>query len=251
MRPLHVHRRGQAICRGGRRRNVNSTSSAGIPSSHSRWINAPDGNTRLAAWRYASQDRWAKTFSLPFSIILLLPAPARAQTIEEKAQLCAACHGENGIPQDKATPVIWGQYQGYLYLDLRDYKSGARKNDIMSPLAQTLERDDMMALALYFSQKRWPDLQQPSAPPDVAARAIRANASVGCTGCHQGQYQGEGTQPRLAGQSQEYLRQTMIDFRTRARGNNPGMTDLMLATSEDDIAALAQYMAGLQYLPGQ
>ena len=180
-----------------------------------------------------------------------LPAPARAQTIEEKAQLCAACHGENGIPQDKTTPVIWGQYQGYLYLDLRDYKSGARKNDIMSPLAQTLERDDMMALALYFSQKRWPDLQQPSAPPDVAARAIRANASVGCTGCHQGQYQGEGTQPRLAGQSQEYLRQTMIDFRTRARGNNPGMTDLMLATSEDDIAALAQYMAGLQYLPGQ
>ena len=180
-----------------------------------------------------------------------LPAPARAQTIEEKAQLCAACHGENGIPQDKATPVIWGQYQGYLYLDLRDYKSGARKNDIMSPLAQTLERDDMMALALYFSQKRWPDLQQPSAPPDVAARATRANASVGCTGCHQGQYQGEGTQPRLAGQSQEYLRQTMIDFRTRARGNNPGMTDLMLATSEDDIAALAQYMAGLQYLPGQ
>ena len=180
-----------------------------------------------------------------------LPAPAHAQTIEEKAQLCAACHGENGIPQDKATPVIWGQYQGYLYLDLRDYKSGARKNDIMSPLAQTLERDDMMALALYFSQKRWPDLQQPSAPPDVAARAIRANASVGCTGCHQGQYQGEGTQPRLAGQSQEYLRQTMIEFRTRARGNNPGMTDLMLATSEDDIAALAQYMAGLQYLPGQ
>ncbi len=180
-----------------------------------------------------------------------LPAPARAQTIEEKAQLCAACHGENGIPQDKTTPVIWGQYQGYLYLDLRDYKSGARKNDIMSPLAQTLERDDMMALALYFSQKRWPDLQQPSAPPDVAARAIRANASVGCTGCHQGQYQGEGTQPRLAGQSKEYLQQTMIDFRTRARGNNPGMTDLMLATSEDDIAALAQYMAGLQYLPGQ
>ena len=79
----------------------------------------------------------------------------------------------------------------------------------------------------------------------------RANGSVGCTGCHQGQYQGEGTQPRVAGQYREYLQQTMLDFRTRARGNNPGMTDLMLATSEADIAALAQYMAGLQYLPGQ
>jgi cytochrome c553 len=43
----------------------------------------------------------------------------------------------------------------------------------------------------------------------------------------------------------------MLDFRTRSRGNNPGMTDLMLATSEADIAALAQYMAGLQFLPGQ
>ena len=190
-------------------------------------------------------------FFIAVLCILLLPAPSPAQTIEEKAQLCAACHGENGIPQEKTTPVIWGQYQGYLYLVLRDYKSGARKNDIMSPLAETLAREDMMALALYFSQKRWPDLQQPSAPADVAARAIRANGSVGCTGCHQGQYQGEGTQPRVAGQYREYLQQTMLDFRTRARGNNPGMTDLMLATSEADIAALAQYMAGLQYLPGQ
>ena len=181
----------------------------------------------------------------------MLPAPLSAETIEVKAQLCAACHGENGIPQQKTTPVIWGQHQGYLYLDLRDYKSGARKNDIMSPLAQTLERDDMMALALYFSQKRWPDLQQPQAPADVAARATRVNASVGCTGCHQGGYQGEGTQPRLAGQSREYMQQTMLDFRTRARGNNPGMTDLMLAISDDDIAALAQYMAGLQYIAGQ
>jgi cytochrome c553 len=182
---------------------------------------------------------------------IALPPAARAQSVEKKAQLCAACHGENGIPQQKGTPVIWGQHQGYLYLVLRDYKSGARKNEIMSPLAQTMEREDMMALALYFSQKRWPDLQQPPAPPEVAARAIQANVSVGCTGCHQGTYQGEGTQPRLAGQSAEYMHQTMMDFRNRVRGNNPGMTDLMLATSEQDIAALAQYMAGLQYLGGQ
>jgi cytochrome c553 len=189
-------------------------------------------------------------FIAPFIAVLatVMPQhdPARADTVEEKAQLCAACHGENGIPQQKTMPVIWGQGQGYLYLQLRDYKSGARKNDIMSPIAQTIERDDMMALALYFSQKRWPDLQQPPAPADVAAQAMRANTAIGCTGCHQGQYQGEGTQPRLAGQTKEYLQQSMLDFRTRTRGNNPGMTDLMLAISEDDIAACAQYLAGLR-----
>src|SRR5262249_1960890 len=200
--------------------------------------------------RENERNRRAWVLAFTFAAILL-PSPSRAQSIEEKVQLCAACHGENGIPQQKGTPVIWGQYQGYLYLELRDYKSGARKNEIMSALAQSLERADMMPLALYFSQKRWPALQQPSAPPDVAARATQANVSVGCTGCHQGAYQGEGTQPRLAGQSAEYLHQSMMDFRNHVRGNNPGMTDLMLATSEQDIAALAQYMAGLQYLGGQ
>src|SRR5262249_56261866 len=124
-------------------------------------------------------------------------------------------------------------------------------NAIMPPLRPTSGRAGLMALALYFSQKRWPDLQQPQAPADVAARGTRVKGSVGWTGCHQGGYQGEGTQPRLAGQSREYMQQTMLDFRTRARGNNPGMTDLMLAISDDDIAVLAQYMAGLQYLGGQ
>jgi cytochrome c553 len=170
---------------------------------------------------------------------------AHAQAITDKAQLCAACHGDNGIPQQKSTPVIWGQYQGYLYLQLRDYKSGSRKNDIMSPIAESLERDDMMALAQYFSQQKWPDLRQPRAPAEVAERASRVNSAVGCTGCHQGQYQGEGTQPRLAGQTRDYLAQTMIDFRNGARANNPGMTNLMKVISEDEIAAMAEYLAGL------
>lgn len=170
---------------------------------------------------------------------------ARAQTLEEKAQMCGGCHGEDGVPQEKTTPIIWGQHQGYLYLNLRDYKRGDRKDDQMTPVVDLLEREDMMALAEYFSKKKWPALRQPAAPRDVAVRAQRANGSVGCTGCHQDSYLGEGTQPRLAGQSREYLLQSMLDFRTRKRGNNPGMSDLMLATSEDDLKALAEYLAGL------
>jgi len=170
---------------------------------------------------------------------------ARADTLEEKAQMCGGCHGEDGIPQEKTTPVIWGQHQGYLYLNLRDYKRGDRKDDQMTPVVDLLEREDIMALAEYFSKKKWPRLGQPAAPRDVTIRARRANGSVGCTGCHQDSYLGEGTQPRLAGQRQEYLLQSMLDLRTRKRGNNPGMSDLMLATSEDDLKALAEYLAGL------
>jgi cytochrome c553 len=169
---------------------------------------------------------------------------ARADTLEEKAAMCAGCHGEDGIPQEKTTPVIWGQWLGYLYLQLRDYKRGDRKDDQMTPVVDLLEREDLLPLAELFSKKPWPHLGQPPAPANVVTQAERANGSVGCTGCHQASYLGEGTQPRLAGQWQEYLLQSMLDFRTRKRANNPGMSDLMKATSEDDLKALAEYLAG-------
>jgi cytochrome c553 len=115
----------------------------------------------------------------------------------------------------------------------------------MQPIATSLERDDMLAIADYFSKKPWPDLGQPRAPKAVAERAQSANSSVGCTGCHLERYQGDGTVPRLAGQSRDYLTKTIADFRSRARNNNPGMSDLMRATSPDDLAALTEYLAGL------
>jgi cytochrome c553 len=171
--------------------------------------------------------------------------PAAAQSIEEKTQVCAGCHGQDGKPIDKTIPIIWGQQPGYLYIQLRDFKRGDRKNEIMQPIVSTLERQDMMDIAEYFSKKSWPDLGQPRASKDVSERALSANHSVGCTGCHLDHFQGDGTVPRLGGQSKEYLTKTIGDFRTRARGNNPGMSDLMLATSQDDLAALSEYLSGL------
>ena len=185
--------------------------------------------------------------SMAFALaIAFFPATARAQTIEQKAQACSACHGENGVPQQKDHPVIWGQQLGYLFIELRDFKVGARKNDLMSPIAQGLDPSDLMPLAQYFSQKPWPNLAQPPATGDVATQAQRANASIVCTSCHQEGFKGDSVQPRLAGQNHDYLATTMTDFRTGARANNPSMTDLMKAISDADIAALATYIAGLQ-----
>ncbi len=172
-------------------------------------------------------------------------APLRAESVEEKTQVCAGCHGENGKPVDKTIPTIWGQQAGYIYIQLRDFKRGDRKSEIMQPMVASMARDDMLAIAEYLSKKPWPDLGQPRAPKAVAERAQAANASVGCTGCHLERFQGDGTVPRLAGMGRDYLSKTIADFRSRARGNNPGMSDLMLATSPDDLAALTEYLAGL------
>ena len=171
--------------------------------------------------------------------------PAFAQSIAEKVEVCASCHGQDGKPSDKTIPIIWGQQLGYIYIQLRDFKRGDRKNEIMQPIASSFEKDDMLAIAEYFSKKTWPDLGQPRSPKNISERALGANRSVGCTGCHLDQFQGDGTVPRLAGQSREYLTKTIADFRTRARGNNPGMSDLMLATTPDDLAALEEYLSGL------
>ncbi|WP_246725142.1 cytochrome c4 [Beijerinckia sp. L45] len=176
---------------------------------------------------------------------ILTSGAVRADTIEEKAAVCSGCHGEKGVPVNAVTPIIWGQMEGYLYLELRDFKKGARKNEIMSGIASSLERDDMLALAAYFAAKPWPNLNQPSASDAVTKQAATANGSIGCTGCHLDKYQGTGSVPRLAGQNHDYLAKTLADFRSGERGNNPGMSSLASATSESDLAALETYLAGM------
>ena len=178
-------------------------------------------------------------FMVPLSI-----TAAAADPIEDTAAVCSGCHGEKGVPTEKNIPVIWGQMEGYLYLQLRDFKKGARKNEIMSQIVADMDRDTMAQLAAYFAAKPAPALGQPEASDKDTGAAQTANSSIGCSGCHLNKFQGTGTAPRLAGQNRDYLLKTMINFRSGERGNNPGMTSLMKATSEADIAALSNYLAG-------
>jgi cytochrome c553 len=183
---------------------------------------------------------------LALAILSMGPPPrANAAGIEEIAHVCGACHGSAGVPIGPAIPVIWGQNEGYLYLQLRDMKRGTRKVEPMAPVLESLEKPDMQELAAYFAAKPWPTLPQPTASDDDARQALRANGSIGCTGCHLAGYHGAGTAPRLAGQQRAYLSKTMADFRNGARGNNPGMTDLINLAAPADLAALAAFLSGM------
>ena len=157
-----------------------------------------------------------------------------ADPIEAKAKLCAACHGEDGIPQLKTTPVIWGQNAGYMFLQLRDFQIGARKNDLMSPIAADARQGGPAPARHLF----------------LAAQMAQSAAAGGaCRRRRQGAVRGRlGGLHRLPSRSlpgrrhhgpprrpaADYLQKTMMDFRTKARGNNPGMSDLMKATTPDD-----------------
>jgi cytochrome c553 len=170
---------------------------------------------------------------------------AHAETIEEKAAICAGCHGENGVPTAPEIPIIWGQKEGYIYLQLRDLKRGDRKHEIMTGIASALEKEDMQALAAYFAAKPWPNLQQKSADAATAHQAQTVASSAQCEGCHLSGYLGDSVVPRMAGQSETYLFKTMTDFRSGARANNNWMIALLKSYSDSDIQALSKYLAGL------
>jgi len=185
-------------------------------------------------------------YALFLALLILIgqSSPSAAQNAPEKAALCASCHGQDGIPLDPTIPVIWGQNEGYLYIQLRDFARGARKNDQMAAVVQQLSKEEMQALAAYFSKQPWPNLSQKAPPQEIGKKAEAIANSAQCPQCHLGGYLGAGVQPRLAGQSQTYLRKTMMDFRSGARANNDWMTALLKTYSDADIAALAAYLAG-------
>jgi cytochrome c553 len=182
--------------------------------------------------------------NLVLATLLFGATAARADSIEEKAALCSACHGENGLPAEPAVPIISGQHSGYLYLQLRDFQKGVRKDDRMTPIVADMTKEEASALAEYFAGKPWPKTNAPAASKADKDAAMVAINSVVCTSCHLDQFQGDSSVPRLTGQQPEYLAKTMSEFRSGTRANNPGMSDLMKTCTSDQLASMAKYLAG-------
>ena len=75
-----------------------------------------------------------------------------AKGAEKADQVCSACHGKDGkTPIDPSYPIIAGQHADFLAQAMRDYKSGARKNAIMSAQAGQLSSADIENLAAYYA----------------------------------------------------------------------------------------------------
>ena len=69
----------------------------------------------------------------------------------EKSKVCAACHGESGVSQVPKFPKLAGQHYDYLVRALSDYKSGARKDAVMTAQAANLKKEDIADVAAYYS----------------------------------------------------------------------------------------------------
>lgn len=183
-------------------------------------------------------------------LVLLTAAvlPVQAADIaagQEKAQACVACHGANGNSTVSMFPVLAGQSARYLYLQLRDYKEGARTNPMMSPMAANLSKEDMQNLAAYFAAQKPVLIDFKADPERVKLGFIKAEENL-CSMCHLGGMKGQNEIPKLSGQHYDYLVKQLTDFKAHNRTNDAGnMSAVSKSLNAEDIINLGHYMADL------
>jgi cytochrome c553 len=166
-------------------------------------------------------------------------APAGAEGIQDKLQVCMSCHGDNGKPIDPTIPTIWGQTEYFLVKQLHDYKSGDRENLVMASFAKRLTQAELRPAAAYLSKKTWPAKETP------AAAAPPPGGIAVCQICHQQGFVGGLPAPRLAGQSYEYLVEAMRAFADGDRTNNADMVKIMQELSPAKREEIARYISSL------
>ena len=166
--------------------------------------------------------------------------PQAADDIEAKAQACAACHGENGVPTDpKTMPIIWGQRADYLYKELHDYKSGDRKSPIMAPVVADISLAGSAPARQLFRRKTL------AAKAGVRRRRHAARRHRPVPAMPSAEFRGRRAGAAACGLSYEYLAGAMNSFADGTRTNNGDMPGFMKALSDSDRDAMANYLAGL------
>jgi cytochrome c553 len=172
---------------------------------------------------------------------------ADTTAVKEKAEICAGCHGDNGISQTENTPSLAGQPDQFLQWQLVFFRGGSRKNEQMQPIAEQITNEDVRTLGAYFASLTPPKATTPDDNPDLSAKGAQAAAGRRCASCHTDSYAGTKAVARLAGQREEYLVKALHDFKSSQRSGGAGaaMAEVAYPLSEEEITALAHYLAHL------
>jgi len=178
---------------------------------------------------------------------------------------CASCHGEAGNSVIPINPNLSGQPYEYLVKQLLDFKpkgdhEPVRKGangapSLMAPMAAPLTEEDIRNVAYYLSMQ---PLNKDTAPSATNEETMERGQSIwrggiasrgvpACAGCHAPNGAGvPGKYPRIGGQHPDYLAEQLRLFRSGDRANSTEMFDIADRMSDRDIAAVADYAAGLR-----
>jgi cytochrome c553 len=168
--------------------------------------------------------------------------------------VCAACHAADGNSVMAANPRLAGQHPEYLAKQLANFKSGDRKNPVMTGMAATLTDEDVANVSAYFAAQKAKGGAAKSNGPGSLGEKIYKGGVAGsgvpaCASCHSPNGAGIPVQfPRLAGQHAEYTVNQLKAFRAGERANDAASMMRMVAAKMTDaeMAAVADYIQGLK-----
>jgi cytochrome c553 len=190
-------------------------------------------------------------------------APAKADPVKGEALYangnaargivaCISCHGTAGNSTISVNPKLAGQHEAYIAKQLDNFKGADRNNPVMSTFANMMSAEDMKNVSSYLvAQKSKPGIAKNKEIVELGKQIYRSGISEknvpACAGCHSPNGAGIPAQfPRVAGQHQDYTIAQLTNFRTGARKNSVQMTTISKRMSDDEIKAVADYVAGLK-----
>lgn len=182
--------------------------------------------------------------TLAAAALLCFVASAAAQPPPPQAAACAACHGPAGNSQQPLVPSLAGQPKLFIENQLVLVREGLREIPPMKGLLDGMADAELVALAQYFSAQQ--PVRPAIGPRDAAAyaRGEALSAKMHCGSCHLPDYTGREQIPRLAGQHEAFLLQSMKQLRDRP---GPGRDTIMAASlyglKDPDLADLAHFLA--------
>ncbi len=192
---------------------------------------------------------WLLFIPLAATIAVFAPALAAAPLAggaAAKAAVCAACHGAGGVSQTPSVPSLAAEPDQYLEWQMVLFRSGARENPLMSPIAQQLSDDDVQAFGKYFATLKPPKPPPGKLDPSQMAAGVQVMQKYRCASCHGDDFAGEGEAARLASQQENYLVKALQDFKSGARrgaGAAGAMSSVAFGMTKSEIEAAAYYLS--------
>ena len=194
------------------------------------------------------------------------------QAGKSKSEICAACHGTDGIAITPAFPNLAGQKAAYLYWTLHAYKEGRLPESPMTAMAAALEEQDIRDLSAYYAAMPIPEANTPTPEVDPAqlgqGQAIYMSGDLGkgippCQGCHGADARGTpqaafmdrsghtpyAAYPALRGQQNDYLQTRLQQFHDDAidaSTNSRVMHGIGQHMDGDSIKAVSAWLSSLK-----
>jgi cytochrome c553 len=184
--------------------------------------------------------------------------PAKGETIytngdaSRNIPACVSCHGAGGNSTIVQNPKLSDQHDAYIYKQLANFKTPERNNPIMTPIAKAMTDEEMHNVAAWLDkQTSKPGAAKNKNTIDLGKKIYRGGIAEknvpACASCHGPNGAGIPAQfARLAGQHQEYTSAQLTAFRAGTRKNSQQMTTIANRLSDEEIAAVSDYIAGLK-----